>query len=55
MTTTKKHELCWQEFNAKGAIVTKRKVFSTQSAMTKFIDKLTEKGNLYQIYGTREI
>ena len=46
-------EVAWMEFNKKNEIVTKRKSFSTEKALNRFIEKLFEKDNLYQIIGTR--
>ena len=47
------YEVAWQEINKKYEIVTKRKSFTTQKALEKFIEKLIDKDNLYQILGTR--
>jgi len=47
-------EISYQEITKTGKIVTKRKAFKTESAMDKFIDKLTEKDSFYQILGTRK-
>lgn len=47
----KMYEIIWQEFNRKAAIVTKRKSFRTEAAMERFIDKLHDKENFWQIIG----
>lgn len=39
----------WREFNKQDRLVTKEKFFKTQKAMEKFIDKLGEKDNFYEI------
>lgn len=46
-------EVAWQEFNKSGRLVTKRKSFKTAEAMEKFIEKLFEKDNFYNILATR--
>ena len=46
-------ELMWQEFSNKGKIVTKRKIFTSQEAMEKFIEKISSKDNFYVILATR--
>ena len=46
-------ELVWQEFNKSYRIVTKLKIFKTEEAMQKFVEKLTEKDNFYTILATR--
>ena len=46
-------EVAWQEFNRKDQVVAKRKAFQTKAAMNKFIDKLCDKDNFYQILGYR--
>ena len=46
-------EVAWLEFNRKDQVVTKRKAFKTEAAMDKFIDKLNDKDNFYQIIGYR--
>lgn len=50
-----KYEMAYSEITSKGTVVTKRKIFKTEAAMEKFIDKLAEAGKLYEVYGTREI
>jgi len=52
---TKMIEMAYQEFNKRGEIIMKRKVFKTYEAMDKFLEKLEDKGTLYSVYGTREI
>ena len=44
-------EVAWKEFNKSGRIVCKRKSFATQKALEKFIEKLYNSDNLYEIYG----
>lgn len=39
----------WQEFNKRDEVVTKEKIFKTEKAREKFIDKLVEKDNFYQL------
>lgn len=46
-------ELAWQEFGRDNRVVTKTKKFKTEEALQKFVVKLQDKGNLYQILGTR--
>ena len=46
-------EVMWQEFNRKDQVVTKRKEFRTEAAMDKFINKLHDKDNFWQIIGYR--
>lgn len=47
-------EVAWQEFNRKAEIVTKRKSFRTEAALDKFIEKLHDKENFWQILGYRK-
>lgn len=47
-------EVAWQEFNRKAEIVTKRKSFRTKAARDKFIEKLYDKDNFWQILGYRK-
>lgn len=47
-------EVAWQEFNRKAEIITKRKSFRTEAAMNKFIEKLHNKENFWQILGYRK-
>lgn len=47
-------EVVWQEFNRGGAIVTKRKAFRTKAGLDRFIKRLYEKDNFWQILGTRD-
>lgn len=42
-------EIAWQEFTKSGEIKTKRKSFQTEQAAERFVEKLTEKDNFYQI------
>lgn len=46
-------EVTWQEFNRNDRIVTKRKVFKSEQAMDKFIEKLCEKDNFCRILAYR--
>lgn len=46
-------EIAWQEFNKSDKLVTKRKSFKTDEALEKFIEKLTEKDNFYNVLATR--
>ena len=46
-------EVMWQEFNRKNQVVTKRKGFRSEAAMDKFINKLHDKDNFWQIIGYR--
>ena len=46
-------EVVWQEFNRRDAVVTKRKAFRTEAALDKFIDKLHEKDNFWQVLAYR--
>lgn len=45
------YEIMWQEFNRKAEIVTKRKSFRTEAALDRFIEKLYDKDNFWQIIG----
>ena len=47
-------EAKWIEINKQNQLVAKSKVFKTENALIKFLDKLEAKGNLYQILGFRE-
>lgn len=47
-------EVAWQEFNRKAEIVTKRKSFRTETALDRFVEKLCDKDNFYQILGYRK-
>jgi len=42
-------EVAWQEFDRNDRPVAKRKQFKTQAAMSRFIEKLKEKDNFYQL------
>ena len=44
-------EVIWQEFNRQARIVTKRRAFRSESAMQRFIDKLHNKDNFWQMIG----
>ena len=46
-------EVAWQEFNRKDRVVTKRKAFRTETALCRFVEKLHDKDNFYQIIGYR--
>ena len=39
----------WQEFNRRDELVMKEKIFKTDKAREKFVEKLEEKDNFYQI------
>ena len=47
-------EVAWQEFNRRAEIVTKRKTFITEAALDRFIEKLYDKDNFWQILGYRK-
>lgn len=47
------YEVCWQEFNASGRLVTKRKSFKTERAFNKFVEKLFKKDSFYKIFAYR--
>lgn len=51
--TTGGFEVAWREFDRNDTIVTKTKEFSSKKAMDRFIDRIKEKDNFYEIYGTR--
>ncbi len=44
----------WTEFDKRDRLVTKEKFFKTKKAYDKFIEKLEDKDNFYEIIGTRE-
>jgi len=46
-------ELAWIQIMSNGSLKPKRKTFATQAAMERFIDKLVESGNCYEILGYR--
>lgn len=46
-------EIVWQEIKKSGEIVTKRRAFKTETSAEKFIDKLVDKDNFYNILATR--
>lgn len=46
-------EIAWQEFKANGSITTKTKRFETETAMSRFIEKLFQKDSFYRILETR--
>lgn len=48
-TRAKEYGVRWQEFDRNDRIVTKEKVFRSNEALDKFIDKIVEKDNFYQI------
>jgi len=39
----------WQEFNKRDEVITKEKIFKTEKAREKFVDRLVEKDNFYQL------
>lgn len=45
----KTYEVKWLEFTKSGGQTGKRKEFKTAEARSKFVDKLVEKDNFYQI------
>ena len=48
-------EVSFTVISAKGTLTNKRKTFKTENAMNKYLEKLSEDGKLYEIYGTRKI
>lgn len=46
-------EIVWQEIKKNGEIVTKQRTFKTEKDAEKFIDKLVDKDNFYNILATR--
>ena len=46
-------EIVWQEIKKNGEIAEKRRTFKTEKALEKFIDKLVDKDNFYNIFATR--
>ena len=46
-------ELAWIEIDKHGNLNQKRREFKTQKTLEKFIEKLQDSGNLYQILGCR--
>lgn len=46
-------EIVWQEIKKNGEIVTKQRTFKTEKAAEKFIEKLYDKDNFYNILATR--
>lgn len=46
-------EVAWQEINAKGRIVTKRKCFDSEAKLNRFVEKLFQKDNFVQVLGYR--
>lgn len=44
-------DVVWQEFNRRNQVVTKRKSFRTDAALRRFVEKLHEKDNFWQIIG----
>ena len=46
-------EIVWQEIKKNGEIVTKQRTFKTEEAAEKFIEKLYDKDNFYNILATR--
>ena len=43
----------WREFDKNDRLVTKEKFFKNKKSYDKFIDKLEDKDNFYEIIGTR--
>jgi hypothetical protein len=50
-----KYEVAYICINAKGELVTKRKVFASPEKASAYLNKLEEKGTLYSVLGTREL
>ena len=46
--------MAWQEFNRSIEITMKREIFKTKQALDKFVEKLYENDNFWNIYGVRE-
>lgn len=46
-------EIVWQEIKKNGEIVTKQRTFKTEKSAEKFIEKLYDKDNFYNILATR--
>ncbi len=46
-------ELAWIEINKRFQLVSKRREFKTPEARTRFVDKLLNSGNLYEILSSR--
>jgi len=42
-------EAVWQEFNKKDQVVTKRKVFKTYAALVRYLEKVEQKDNFWQV------
>lgn len=47
------YEVCWQEFDRNGRIVTKRKAFKSERAFNRFVDKLFAKENFFKVLAYR--
>lgn len=47
------YEVCYQEFNDNGKIVTKRRKFKTARAFNKFMEQLFQKDNFHKILAYR--
>ena len=47
-------EFSWQEIGKNDKITSKRKAFKSKDARDKFLEKLYDKDNLYQVLGTRD-
>lgn len=47
------YEVCWQEINASGRIVTKRKAFRNERRFNRFVEKLFEKDGFLKILAFR--
>lgn len=45
--------VAWQEFTKSGRLVTRSKSFSSERAMSRFIEKLFVKDGFYQIIAMR--
>jgi desulfoferrodoxin (superoxide reductase-like protein) len=48
--TTEEYGVRWIEFNKRDEAVMKEKFFKTAKAMDKFIEKVQQKDNFYEIY-----
>ena len=46
-------EVAWMEFNKSDRLVSKRKSFNTEPARDRFIERLYEKANFYQVLAVR--
>jgi len=49
-----KLEVAYIVINAKGQLVTKRKIFATPEKASAYLSKLEENGTLYSVIGSRD-